>query len=222
MSDRLELAYQGLIIDIIMVTFPIALVIFAFSGFDIRYGSAKAACKKGSVERCLAVAKTYDEASSGIVGFLLSNVESARTYYDRACSLGSVAACYRLGTTILHGADAATDSHFTKADAARAFDKACGAHLFDACYALGLLYADNRGVDDVWAVKAFSEGCDGGNSRACNQLGVFHVQGRGGLARDSTLALQFFSKACDAKDGPSGACAAVYRFKKTGQLPDAR
>lgn len=205
---------------IAMVAFPIALVIYAFSGCELRHRSAKAACRAGSVEPCLAVAKIYDDASDGLLGFLLSNVETARVHYDKACTLGSVAACDRLGALILHGADAARDSRFGAADAARAFDKACAGHLLDACHALGMLYVDGRGVDtdEAHAAQLFAQGCAGNDGNACYQLGVFTADGRGGLTADPARALALFAQSCHAEEHPAGACGAEFKYKNTGRF----
>src|SRR4051812_36860208 len=80
---------RWLLVTITLVAFPVALLIFAFSGCDVRLRSEKKACRGGELARCLEVGKFYEDRADGILGFLMSNADTAVAYYHRACKLKS-------------------------------------------------------------------------------------------------------------------------------------
>src|SRR5512143_3660886 len=90
-----------------IILFPIALIIFAFSGCNVRKRSEKRACKAGKVEQCLYVGKYYEDKGMGLIPFLMSYNDDAIAYYTRACKLKSGAGCERMLHLLDHGADQA-------------------------------------------------------------------------------------------------------------------
>jgi TPR repeat protein len=204
---------------LLMIVFPIALVVYGFSGCDMRHRSQKSACTEGDAQQCIAVAKLYQDDAIGLVPFLLSNFETAKEYYDRACTLGDMAGCEGLSQIIMNGhGEAARDSRFGLKEASVASDKACDGGYADACYEAGLFYIGDLDMPaDVPRANAlFARACAGKNADGCYSMGVSYALGRGGLARDLDRAASFFADACDAGDGKG--CEQATSYRTTGKF----
>jgi TPR repeat protein len=119
-----------------VVLFLLGLVVFAFSGCDVRQRSAKKACRGGSSAQCLVVGKYYEARMDGLFGFLMSNYATAVEYYGKACKIDSAEGydgCERLGYLILHPADSARDHGYTTDGAYQALRRACANKVTKAC-----------------------------------------------------------------------------------------
>jgi TPR repeat protein len=204
---------------LLMIVFPIALVVYGFSGCDVRHRSQKSACSDGDAKQCLAVAKLYQDDAIGLLPFLLSNFETAKEYDDRACTLGDMAGCEALFQIIMNGhGEAARDSRFGLKEASVASDKACDAGYADACYEAGLFYSGDMDLpaDAPRANALWAQSCAGRYADGCYVLAVSYVLGRGGLEKDLDRAASLFGDACDA--GSSKGCEQVQSYEKTGQF----
>lgn len=207
-----------------LILAPIALVILAFSGCDIRRRADKSACRDGSAERCLEVGHFYEERSSGFVATLLSNATTAKNYYQRACKLGNVTGCARFGHMVVVGTyDTMRDDDFTREDGIGALDKACNGGLIDACHELIDVVDDNRAAallaklcnagdktscdqmikttaanDPKAALALAQKRCDAGDNDQCGELGRTLLTGTGTIDADPPRGLALLTKACDA------------------------
>ena len=172
-----------------VVVFPIAVVIYAFSGCDLRRRSAKHACRDGSAEQCFAVGQFYESRTDGLIATMLSNATTAKDYYDRACKLGNTPGCARFGHMIVVGSyDAMRGDDFTREDGLNALEKACDGGQTDACGEL----ADH--ADAAQAAPVFAKRCDAGDKDSCNKL--VHAY----LRIDPKRAGELLAKLCDAGD----------------------
>ena len=106
-SDRLygKILFWGPII-----LFPFALIVFAFSGCNVRHRAEKRACRNGDVKACLYLGTYYEAKAPGIIGFLLSYNDDAIVYLHHACKAHSVEACERMYKASEHGADQAKNA----------------------------------------------------------------------------------------------------------------
>jgi TPR repeat protein len=197
-SDRL---YRRIVLLTTLVAFPIALLIFMFSGCDLRKRSEKQACRNGAAEQCLGVARFYEQKADGIVGFAMSNGATAATYYDLGCKHGSSVACERLGHLMFHGFDSAKDYEPTYEDAVDALAQACVDHVTEACGELTESFTDPHGqiMAEDRAARFFLDACNkSGTAEACYQFGLFVTVAHGVLPAKPELAKKYFTKACAA------------------------
>src|SRR5882724_4451179 len=123
---------RWLIFKLTLVAFPIALIIFAFSSCDVRKRSEKRACRGGDVDRCLEVGKYYEAKADGIIGFLMSNADTAIAYYYRACALRSPVGCERMTYVMAHS-DQAKNLSTELTDMADALIDACAVRVAGTC-----------------------------------------------------------------------------------------
>lgn len=194
-----------------VLLFILVLPIYACSGCEIRKRNEKRACREGKVDACLVVARYYEAKADGLFGFLLSNAITSNDAYARACKLGSAEACERAAYVILHY-DAARDTSYSYADAARDFATACVAGVANACDELYELYDDPRGnslAEDV-SSRLFLDRCRKENDgAACYRFGVFmkapHAHGE--IKPDPALEQAMYKEGCTK--GYQPACDAV-------------
>lgn len=203
---------------------PVALITLAFSSCNLRRRADKRACRNGSAERCLAVGQFYEERTSGFFATFLSNATTAQDYYDRACKLGNVKGCARLGHMVVVGTyGTIRDSDFTRKDGVSALEKACDGGVIDACHELIDVVDDKRAAallaklceasdksscdqmikttaaNDPKAALALAEKrCDAGDFDQCGELGRTLLSGNDTTDADPTRALALLTKACDA------------------------
>lgn len=184
---RVNYAQYLLTIAIFTVAFPIALIIYGFSGCDLRQRGDKHACRDGSAERCVAVGQFYESRSNGFVSTMLSNPTTAIDYYQRACKLGNVAGCARFGHMKVVGSyDTIKDDSFTRDDGLSALGKACDGGETAACRELG------DALDPAQAAPVLEKLCKGGDKGSCDKL-VTAV-----AANDPKAAVELAAKQCEA------------------------
>lgn len=124
----------------------------------------------------------------------------------RSCSTANPVACFRLALIHAAGDDGQLDRTVVDREAAAGYyDVACQGGHERACNALGLLYADGRGVprDDGRAHQSFARACGFGSAKGCFNLGVTYHYGRG-VGADQARAVGLYEKACG--QGVAAAC----------------
>jgi len=208
----------------IIVT-PIALVIVAFSGCNLRRRADKSACRNGSADRCLAVGEFYEARAAGFIATLLSNATTAEDYYQRACKLGNVRGCARFGhmVAVVRDYDTLRDGDYTDEDGRSALQKACDGGVIDACHELVSFLDSKRAAallmklcdagdkascdqmietaaanDPKAAVALAQKRCDAGDSEQCGKLGQLLLTGQDAIDADPSRGLALLTKACDA------------------------
>jgi TPR repeat protein len=87
-------------------------------------------------------------------------------YFERACELGEMAACARLGKAYLVGDGVSADD----VTAMRLFRRACDYARADACTGLATMYCMGRGSprDPARAGALFKQACAAGDAVACS------------------------------------------------------
>lgn len=172
-----------------IIVFPIALVVYAVSGCDVRRRSDKHACRHGAAERCVAVGKFYESRTDGLVATLLSNAATAKDYYHRACELGNRDGCARFGHMVVVGSyDTIRDDGYLSADGMSALGKACDDRDLDACREL----AD--AAEPAQAAPILAKLCDGGDKASCDKLVPAYLE------TDPKRAIELLTKLCDGGD----------------------
>ena len=108
---------------------------------------------------------------------------------------------YKAGVTAFQKAYAAYEAG-DYATAQREYGKACNLGQAGACYNLGLLHANGKGVtaDYAQAARYYERACDGDDAMACNDLGVLYQNARG-VKLDKARAITLYRKACTLKPG---------------------
>lgn len=121
------------------------------------------------------------------------NTKAAITFYAKACDLGSVSACVKLGRTLTIGSDIAKD----EVRATILYRAACNAGDLTGCAWLGLQYEVGAGAqqDQDLAISLYRRACDGGEPHGCRLLGGSYKEGRG-VPRDPVMANQLSDKSC--------------------------
>jgi TPR repeat protein len=199
------------------IGFPIALIIFAFSGCNLRKRADKRACKAGSVDKCLEVGQYYDAKRGGIIAFLMSYADDATVYYLEACKLSSPDGCEHMLDVYEHGEQAKNLSVDTTA-IADALIEACVADLAKGCTELESF----AGVGDwvlVRSSEAFKRHCDAGSAQACYMLAGMDMKELAGLHNTAADVLPKLDKACASKLKDSCELARVYREGMAGAGP---
>ncbi len=192
-----------------IIVFPFALIIFAFSGCEIRKRSEKAACRSGNVEKCLQVGKYYDDKQGGLIAFLMSHADTSMVYYLEACKLKSSTGCERLVYIFDHG-EQAKNLSVPLTEIADALINACTERVSGGCAQLDTF----MGARDWVAARsagAFKQRCDAGNNEACYRLGKLHGHNLGGLHNIIEEVLPLYEKACAAQ--VENACELVQAYR---------
>jgi TPR repeat protein len=242
---RLDFMIAKIAIGLAITVFPFALLVYAFSGCDLRQRGAKHACRDGHAEQCLAVGKFYEERTDGLIATLLSNATTAKQYYGRACDLKSVDGCARLGHMVVVGSyNAIKDDGFTHENGMAALAKACDAGVIDACrefadasepaqavVALGklcdggdhgscekLVPAYLAAGDGKHAVELLTTLCDAGEDEHCRELGGAFLTGSKWVDPDPPRGMGLLTKACD--HGSQGACRDLADANRDGSAAD--
>jgi len=210
-ADRLQgkIMFYGPII-----VMPFALLIFAFSGCNIRKRAEKRACRNGDVKACIELGKYYEDKAPGIIGFLMSYNNDAQVYLDYGCKAKSVEACEKMYEVFAHGADQAKNASVPLTDTADELIWGCGAahdtlcdDLFDMASHYGDWVAER-------AAKAFDKECTGGNAMACFQLVLMHQRKLAGLRNIVDEVLPLDEKACAGNIHDSCDSVKIYRARK--------
>lgn len=192
-----------------LIAFVVGLVVFAFSGCELRQRSAKRACRAGDVAQCLHVGKYYEDKAPGIIGFLLSHADTSVAYYYRACRLESATGCERMLYVLRHS-EQAKNLSTDEAAMADALIGSCADRVSGTCDQLwsfmdGTDWAENR------SAIAFDKRCTAGNGQACYLLGRMHSQNLGGQRNISEQVLSLYDKACTA--GLQDGCTAARSYR---------
>ena len=135
----------------------------------------------------------------------ISDRVSCRPRVDR-CSTEDPITCFRLGLMHAMGDDSPLDpTDVDDGTAAGYFDIACRGGHGRACNALGVAYADGKGVpaDLGRAHQSFERACRFGSAKGCFNEGLGHHHGRG-VPRDPGRAVQLYERACG--EGLASAC----------------
>lgn len=84
--------------------------------------------------------------------------------------------------------------------AKKLFETSCDFNNINACYNLGLMYMDGRGVkkDINKTLVFFEKACEGGLANACFNLGVIYENDTS--VKATNKALYFFNKGCTLND----------------------
>lgn len=215
-TDR---ALSRLIFAITLVAFPIALIIFAFSSCDVRKRSEKRACREGDVEQCLYVGKYYEDKKDGIIGFLMSNADTAIANYYRACKLKSPVGCERMMDLLAHS-DQAKNLSTELTDIADALIDACTARVTGGCDLLWA-YMDEGDWVGARSALAFERRCNAGEGEACYRFARMHAQNLGGQHNVLDQVLPLYEKGCAG--GNQDACTGAKNYRaeqarRAGQL----
>lgn len=161
-----------------LFSLPFILVLSVFHGCDVRHGSEKRACRGGSVEACLSVARAYDSVGPDDFAYIFSMIfgyhHAAKVWYGEACQRGSAEGCHRFGRLSASDGDDWFESSLSEADELTGLTRACAAHVSDACDELGQLYDSESAfsIDEPTRSKLVAEGCDAGVTEACARIGV--------------------------------------------------
>jgi TPR repeat protein len=151
------------------------------------------ACAKGLPTGCF----QQGLATAGQAGIARDD-HRAEELFDRACALGSGAACRELAQR--RGAP------WPAAERHRLLERSCALHYATGCVDLAFLYATGRdGVtrDDARATPLFVEACDGGEPAGCYNVGLMYQDGRG-VSADLAVAVAAYEDGC--LGGSSPAC----------------
>ena len=122
----------------------------------------------------------------------------AEELFDRACALGSGAACRELALR--------RRAPWPAAERRRLLERSCALHYATGCVDLAFLYAAGRdGVtrDDARATPLFVEACDGGEPAGCYNVALMYQNGRG-VSADLAVAVAAYEDGC--LGGSSPAC----------------
>ena len=214
MVDRARRLQTTITFWSLAIGFPIALIIFAFSGCNLRKRADKRACKAGSVDKCLEVAQFYDGKRGGIIAFLMSYADDATVYYLEACKLSSPDGCEHMLDVYQHGEQAKNLSVELSA-IADALINACVADLAKGCTELETFMAEGDWVL-VRSSLAFKRSCDAGRAQACYMLAGMHMKELVGLHNSGADVLPKLDKACASKFKDSCEMAKVYREGMAG------
>src|SRR5450432_3092723 len=205
-SDRI---YYRIVLTVVLVAFPIALLIFAFSSCSLRKRSEKRACKAGNVEMCLEVGKFYEDKQGGIIAFLMSHADTSTAFYYEACKLKSATGCERMLYVYEHG-EQAKNSSIEPTEVADVLIDACVERVSGGCKELDAYMQGTDWVANRMAI-AFKRRCDSGNLDACYRLGALHGHELGGQHNVIDEVLPLYEKACTAKIENSCELAQAYR-----------
>ncbi|HET9992314.1 MAG TPA: hypothetical protein VFQ65_27470 [Kofleriaceae bacterium] len=201
--------YRRFVFTLTLVVFAIVLVIFAFSGCEVRKRSEKRACRNGEVEQCLYVAKYYEAKADGIIGFAMSNADTAIAYYYRACRLKSSVGCERMMYLRAH-TDQAKNPSTELTDIADALIEACTARVEGGCVELWNFMDEGDWVANRSAI-AFERLCNAGTGEACYWLGRMHGQNLGGQHNILEEVLPIYEKGCAR--GSKDACTSAQQYR---------
>lgn len=197
-----------------VIVFPIALVIFFFSGCEVRKRTEKQACKAGDVDQCLYVGKYYEDKQDGLFGFLMSNADTSIAYYTHACKLKSAQGCERMSYVLAHG-DSAKDLSTPLTDIADGLIDACGNEVSGTC---DLLDNFSSHGDWVWvrAALAFDKMCNAGALPACYHRAALMAKNLGNLHYDFDEQLALYKKACAKNVSNSCEMVKAYEAQRAG------
>jgi len=219
MSSASDRSYGRLAFTLTLLAFVVVLLIVTFSGFEIRKRSEKQACRNGEVAQCLSVGKYYEDKEDGIIGYAMSNADTAIANYYRACRLKSSAGCERMMYVFVHG-EQAKNLSTDLADMADALIEACAARVDGGCTELWS-FMDGRDWVGVRSVIGFDRLCNAGAGEACYQLGRMHGQSLGGQHNVLEEVLPIYEKGCAS--GSKDACKSAqdYRDERAKRSGDA-
>lgn len=219
-TSRMQWKVYWFLCCVTAVLFVSGLVVFAFSGFEVRQRAAKHACEQGKVDACVQVARYYEERSQGLVAFLLSNSDTAIRYHTRACAGLAGPSCERM-VFLLKNAEQARDLSTPLTELVDAAIKACIAQVPGACDHLGELFDQGDWVA-VRAARAFQRGCDEGTPEACFRLAVFHANELGGLDKTLEKILPLYEKGCAGHIEQSCKMADLWRIERDRRAAEAK
>jgi TPR repeat protein len=206
LADR---RYRRFVFALTLVTFGVVLVIFAFSSCEVRKRSEKRACRNGDVEECLYVGRYYEAKADGIIGFAMSNADTAIANYYRACRLKSAVGCERMMYLMSHS-DQAKNLSTELTDIADALIEACAARVDGGCLQLWD-YMDGRDWVGNRSAIAFERMCNAGTGEACYRLGRMHGQNLGGQHNVLEEVVPIYEKGC--ANGSKDACNSAQEYR---------
>ncbi len=157
-------------------------------------------CLDGNRDQCWAAASDY---ATGSNGFPRDAVRSSAAY-ERACTLGHVAACNNLGDAFEYGNGVRRDL----AHAGELYERACRMGEALACGNLGHLVENGEGRprDLPRARQLYRDACAAGSLYGCLHQQMSAVDSPA-TPEQAARTLERFQRACDARDGR--ACAFV-------------
>lgn len=205
-ADR---TYRRFVFTLTLVAFVVVLVIFAFSSCEVRKRSEKRACRTGDVEACLYVGRYYEAKADGIIGFAMSNADTAIANYYRACRLKSAVGCERMMYVMAHS-DQAKNLSTELTDIADALIEACAARVDGGCTQLWAFMDGSDWVGNRSAI-AFERMCNAGTGEACYRLGRMHGQNLGGQHNVLEEVLPIYEKGC--AHGSTDACKSAQEYR---------
>jgi TPR repeat protein len=194
MSYLADRAYRRVLFYLTMVTFFVALVMYAFSGCELRKRAQKRACRAGDVAACLAVGKYYEDKPLGLVSFAMSYSDTSIAHYYQACKRKSATGCERM----LHVLDKSEQAKNLSTDVtaiADALIAACSDRVDGVCDELWSFMSDRDWAQNRTAA-AFDQRCAAGNGQACYLFGRMHGQGLGGQRNVAEEVIPLYDKAC--------------------------
>ena len=167
--------------------------------------SARPDCAVGDVAGCTADcdAKSPTGCNNLALMYLTAtsvpkDLAKARDLYAKACGLGHVGACQKLGAIL--------DGEKDHAGALALFERGCDAGSAQSCQSAASIFAEGRGVakDAARAADLLRQACDAKYWGGCASLGVAYERGEG-VALDLAEARRLYELACD--NGAQAACA---------------
>lgn len=169
---------------------------------------ATASCRDGAAEGCETLAALVDGRALGKP----PDYAASFSHIRRACRLGLVNACTRLGMLYTEGKGTPMNRQF----GFRLLDKSCNDGDGEACIALAE-YHDN-GWEPVTrnvarAAQLLEQACIQGQAPACLLVGVRYFAGNG-VSRDDVKGFGFVKRACDA--GYEAACRSTRILSAVG------
>jgi TPR repeat protein len=145
--------------------------------------------------RSLKKCAQMDDCESAQTCLMILLVDDMRQARELRCAKGEADDCLELGARYLRGEAGVTKD---EARAAESFQKACEGGSATGCELYGKMLRDGRGVskDEAKAEALLAKACGGGAGGACTASGMAAMKNG-----NPAVAVEWFSKACDANDG---------------------
>lgn len=181
-------------------------------------------CEAGDRDLCVQLADMYARGIDGVE----KNPNRSVVLYQKGCTDGSMKACTELGIIYETGNGAtkneakaqelfehACTNEFEVACArvAANFRKDCNGGKALACFQLGVIMENGRGVmkSEAQSATLYNKACTGGHLPACQAFGKLYEEGRG-VPADKARALHMYHTACQG--GHQSACAELQRLNQ--------
>lgn len=126
--------------------------------------------------------------------FVLSNNTQAENLAEE-CDSNILESCASLGENLAFGLNS---YQAAPGMAVVPLRRACEGGIAQSCTALGVLFADGRGIgaDEDEAKRLFLLGCEGDDAKGCYHYGAMFHSPSGRAGSDNALAFRYYQKGC--------------------------